>query len=94
MKCYAIRLTEGEPLRRSKIAVKFLQFSMPWTGLSLANLKGFGKFVNRLTERRSIDGSVILRQHPNKEDCSSSKVGARASGCLSDWLWTRLRLGT
>jgi hypothetical protein len=28
-----------------KIAVKFLQFSTPWTGLLLANLQGFGKFV-------------------------------------------------
>jgi hypothetical protein len=30
-----------------KIAVKFLQFSTPWTGLLLANLKGFGKVANR-----------------------------------------------
>jgi hypothetical protein len=45
--CDWIRSTGGEPLRRGKFAAKFLQFSMPWTGLSLANLQGFGKFVKR-----------------------------------------------
>jgi hypothetical protein len=45
--CGWIRSTGAEARRRGKFAAKFLQFSTPWTGLSLATLQGFGKFVNR-----------------------------------------------
>jgi hypothetical protein len=55
----------------------------------LTNLRSFGKFVNRLTEGRFKGGSVILREHPVKENCSAPTIWARAAARLGLVRWTR-----